>query len=103
LVKKIVKDKNNCLFCYGFGIWKIGTPSPVGPIDFEDGVPTKKCPECGSGDPKDYWRTLEGKLIYKKNLSDAHLKNILIHLNTRKEGKTRVRKMIEREIKRRGL
>jgi hypothetical protein len=27
----------------------VGDKVPMGPIDFDDGMPNKKCPECGSG------------------------------------------------------
>ena len=37
-----------CKTCYGYGIWAIGDPVPMGPMDAEDGCPTKKCPECGA-------------------------------------------------------
>jgi hypothetical protein len=53
-----------CKTCYGYGIWAIGEPRGVGPMDASDGVPTKKCPECGAGPP--YWRTAEGKIIPMK-------------------------------------
>jgi len=36
-----------CKTCYGFGIWAIGMPAPMGPMDCADGMPTKPCPECG--------------------------------------------------------
>lgn len=41
--------KNKCKTCFGLGLWAIGDPSPMGPMDFSDGMPTKKCPECGKG------------------------------------------------------
>lgn len=97
------KEENKCPDCYGFGIWAIGDNCPMGLLDFLDSSPVKICKSCGSGNHRDYWGTLEGRIIYKKNLSNSHLKNIVKHLNERKEGKTRVRKMIENEIKRRNI
>lgn len=72
-----------CKSCYGFGLWAIGDPSPVGPIDASDGVPTKECPECGAGGPS--WRTAEGKVIPIKQLDDDHLENIIIHIKEREK------------------
>ena len=40
---------NKCNTCWGYGLWAIGESSPMGPIDYEDGEPNKKCPKCGSG------------------------------------------------------
>lgn len=42
--------KVTCKTCYGHGLWAIGDPSPMGPMDAGDGMPTKKCPECGAND-----------------------------------------------------
>lgn len=47
--KEKVKEVKSCKTCYGFGLWAIGPPSPMGPLDFRDGMPTKKCPECSRG------------------------------------------------------
>ncbi len=44
--------KKKCSMCQGFGFWAIGDPSPMGPMDYGDGYPTKKCPECGAGGKK---------------------------------------------------
>ena len=41
-----------CKTCYGYGLWAIGDPCPMGPMDAGDGMPTKKCPECGRGGKK---------------------------------------------------
>jgi len=46
------KHKKKCSKCYGFGIWATGDPSPMGPMDYSDGCPNKKCPKCGSGGNK---------------------------------------------------
>ena len=92
---------NKCKTCYGYGIWAIGDPCPVGPMDFKDGVPTKKCPECGSGNIKEYWQKLSGELIYVKNITDEHLEKIVEHLNKRGDKSTKARKLIEKEVKRR--
>ena len=45
---KIVPIKKTCGTCYGLGMWATGDPSPMGPMDAEDGMPTMKCPECGA-------------------------------------------------------
>jgi len=47
----MTKEKK-CKTCYGFGFWAIGAPNPMGPMDASDGMPTKKCPECGAGGRK---------------------------------------------------
>jgi hypothetical protein len=72
-----------CKTCFGFGIWAIGDPSPVGPIDAADGVPTKACPECGSGNPS--WKTADGKIIPINKLTDDHLVNIIDHIKSREK------------------
>lgn len=41
--------KKKCSTCYGYGLLGIGEPCPIGRMDAEDGMPTKKCPECGAG------------------------------------------------------
>jgi hypothetical protein len=46
-VPKSSGSKKKCASCYGFGIWAIGDPVPMGPMDCADGCPTKPCPECG--------------------------------------------------------
>ena len=41
--------KKECKTCYGFGLWGIGEPSPMGPMDAGKkgyGMPTIPCPEC---------------------------------------------------------
>jgi hypothetical protein len=38
-----------CKTCRGYGLWAVGDPSPMGPMDFRDGCPNKTCPECGAG------------------------------------------------------
>ena len=40
--------KKSCNYCYGFGMWAIGNPDPMGPMDAKDGMPTKKCFSCKS-------------------------------------------------------
>ena len=42
-------EKNKCSMCHGYGLWSIGDASPMGRMDYEDGCPSKKCPECGKG------------------------------------------------------
>lgn len=39
-----------CKTCYGYGLWAMGDPVPMGELDAKDGEPTTPCPECG----KDY-------------------------------------------------
>jgi len=42
------EDMIKCSVCkWGFGLWGIGEPAPMGPCDAEDGCPTVKCPKCG--------------------------------------------------------
>ena len=48
-MKVIAKQKNGCKTCYGYGLWAIGDPVPMGPMDAADGCLSKKCPECGKG------------------------------------------------------
>lgn len=77
--------KNTCKTCYGYGLWKIGDPAPLGPIDFSDGTEGQTCPECGAtGKHKDYWRTLDGKIIYIKRLTNNHLDNIINDIKNNK-------------------
>ena len=44
-----MEKEKKCKTCLGYGLWAIGAPSPMGPMDAGDGMPTKKCPECGKG------------------------------------------------------
>ena len=37
-----------CSTCMGFGLWNDDSGQPMGPMDAEDGMPTKACPECGA-------------------------------------------------------
>lgn len=37
-----------CKTCYGHGMWALGDPCPMGPMDAAGGVPTLPCPECGA-------------------------------------------------------
>ena len=41
-------ENMTCKKCEGFGLWDMGTPSPMGPMDAADGFPTLPCPECGA-------------------------------------------------------
>ena len=43
-----IHTKPNCQHCYGYGLWAIGGPSPMGPTDAEDGYPTIPCKSCGA-------------------------------------------------------
>lgn len=40
--------KKKCDRCLGFGLHAIGSQSPMGPMDAEDGMPTVACPICGA-------------------------------------------------------
>ncbi len=93
--------RDNCKTCYGYGLWAVGEACPMGPLDYSDGCPTSKCPECGAGVRKNTWRTTSGLVVPIRKLSENHLKNIMLHLDERKEGDTPVRKMMEKEVKRR--
>jgi len=44
----MVKTKKKCSTCYSYGLWAIGDPSPMGPMDAREGTPTIPCPECGA-------------------------------------------------------
>jgi len=46
---EIINTPKKCSKCYGYGLWAIGDSCPMGPLDYKDGCPNKKCPECGSG------------------------------------------------------
>jgi len=105
--KKIKKDKyvNKCTTCYGYGIWPVGDPVGIGPMDFSDGIEGKKCPECGaSGKMEDYWKTLDGRLFYIGHLTNSHLENII---NDMGKGKLHVSPKMKRKLlaekKKRGL
>lgn len=37
-----------CKTCYGYGLHALGDPSPMGPMDASDKMPTIPCPECGA-------------------------------------------------------
>jgi len=43
-----VSELSTCTTCYGYGFWATSYPSPMGPIDAEDGMPTQPCPTCGA-------------------------------------------------------
>lgn len=43
------KEGSSCGTCWGYGIWAIGDPVPMGPSDAKGGMPRKECPECGEG------------------------------------------------------
>jgi len=38
--------KKKCDRCLGFGLHALGCPSPMGPIDAGEGMPTIECPSC---------------------------------------------------------
>lgn len=50
-----------CTTCHGYGLWDIGEDCPIGPMDAEDGYPTKPCPECGA----DFNSRYNGKKVDK--------------------------------------
>lgn len=101
--KKIDEYKNTCKTCLGYGVWKIGDASPLGPVDFSDGIEGQTCPECGAtGKHKDYWQTLDGRMIYIKHLTDNHLNNILHDIYNKKlVSSNKVLKWLLKEQKRR--
>src|SRR5579884_2572334 len=37
-----------CGTCWGYGLWAYGTPMAMGPLDAQEGMPTKPCEECGA-------------------------------------------------------
>jgi len=37
-----------CSTCFGYGLWAMGDPSPMGSQDAADGYYTLPCPECGA-------------------------------------------------------
>ena len=41
--------ENKCKTCWGYGLWAVGHPCPMGEMDAKDGMPVKACPECGAG------------------------------------------------------
>lgn len=45
---KLEKEGNSCSTCWGYGLWDLGDPTPMGPMDASDGMPTQACPECGA-------------------------------------------------------
>lgn len=34
--------------CFGYGLWGVGEPCPIGYLDAQDGMPTLPCPVCGA-------------------------------------------------------
>lgn len=38
-----------CDKCFGFGVWGIGMPVPMKKHHYQQGMPVKPCPKCGSG------------------------------------------------------
>ena len=38
-----------CKTCHGYGLWTVGMPLPMEKEHFNEGMPNKPCPECGSG------------------------------------------------------
>jgi len=47
MTTKSVRSKK-CPVCkWGLGLWAIGDPSPMRPMDAKDGYQTIKCPKCG--------------------------------------------------------
>ena len=42
----------------------------------------RTCPVCGAtGKRKDYWQTIDGRIIFISHLTDNHLKNIITEIN----------------------
>jgi hypothetical protein len=44
-----LREQSECDMCQGYGFWATGDEVPMGPMDAEDGCPSKKCPKCGAG------------------------------------------------------
>lgn len=44
----MTNEENQCTTCYGYGLWAMGDPSPMGPLDASGGMPTISCPVCGA-------------------------------------------------------
>lgn len=38
--------QKNCTICQGYGLWAGDDPTPMGPMDAGDEMPTQECPEC---------------------------------------------------------
>ena len=45
--KDLPMTTTKCKTCVGYGLWAIGDPSPMGPMDSR-GMPSIPCPECGA-------------------------------------------------------
>ncbi len=99
-LREKIKKQGNCETCWGYGLWAIGQPVPMGQIDFADGMPANLCLECNSG-ARNTWKVADGLVLPIEQLTDGHLKNIVLHLDERKEEDTPVRRMMEGEVKRR--
>ncbi len=51
---RVKKEKANCDYCYGFGLWDMGDNVPMGRMDASEGMPTLPCPKCGkSANPRE--------------------------------------------------
>lgn len=45
---------SECQTCWGHGLWAVGDPVAMGPMDTSGGMPTQPCPECGANpNPRD--------------------------------------------------
>jgi len=42
------REGSKCGTCWGYGLWAIGDPAPMGPMDANDAMPAQPCPECGA-------------------------------------------------------
>ena len=41
-------EQEKCRTCWGYGLWAIGDPVPMGRLDAGSGFPTIACQECGA-------------------------------------------------------
>lgn len=90
--------KKECSTCYGYGLWDMGDPSPMGPIDASDGLPTQACPECGANaNPSKTEHELNVEALYPTNQDiDAHndkIATMLELVQRNQELKERVREL----------
>ena len=99
-----MKEKK-CKTCNGYGLWAVGDPSPMGLMDYSDGCPTKKCPECKMGGKVNelLWRSLDGRIVPISKLTKSHLKNIIKHIKARDKEKkeTKLLNLMIKELNKR--
>ena len=49
MAKERANEKKVCDKCFGYGVWAVGLPCKMTKEHFDQGMPNKPCPECGSG------------------------------------------------------